>query len=167
MGIAQAASAYSYSGKKWSETSTYYVFTSSIPDTWKPAIKAGAVSWNNAGAKFALYNYGSTVNQLSIQNLGPNNGAVATTTVTSSGGTISKCTLVFNNNYSFDTTGNSGTYDIQSIALHEFGHWLFLLDLYGSSSSSAAMYGYASTGTTKRSLAYDDISGIKYIYGSN
>ncbi len=54
------------------------------------------------------------------------------------------------------------TYDLFSVAMHEFGH---ALGLYESSVYSAVMYGYY-TGV-KFGLAPDDIAGIQSIYSNN
>ena len=63
------------------------------------------------------------------------------------------------------STPASNAYDVQTVALHELGHYLLLNDLYNSSDSAKVMYGYVSTGTTKRVLNSDDIAGIQNIYG--
>jgi len=58
-----------------------------------------------------------------------------TTPFTFSGNELSQVTTCFNNDssisWSVSPTGplNSGVYDLQSDALHEFGHWVDLLDL--------------------------------------
>ena len=65
-------------------------------------------------------------------------------------------------------SGASGTYDIRDIGTHEFGHFLALLsDLYTTSrDSQLTMYGYGSTGETKKdSLAKGDCLGITAAYG--
>lgn len=67
--------------------------------------------------------------------------------------------------YSFANSAQSGCYDLYSIFLHEVGHAAGLADLYDSSYSSSVMYGKASTNSTKRNLAQDDIDGITAIYG--
>ncbi len=52
------------------------------------------------------------------------------------------------------------TYDIQTVAIHEFGH---ALGMDHSSISTADMYAYYNG--TKQSLATDDTNGIRSIYG--
>jgi hypothetical protein len=69
----------------------------------------------------------------------------------------------FNDSYDFDTTGqpDSDEIDLQSVALHEFGHWLVL----GHDDNAAAIMYYAiSAGLTKRTLHPSDIAGIEEIY---
>ncbi len=56
-------------------------------------------------------------------------------------------------------------YDVESIALHEFGHFLHLADLDNPQYSNRAMYGYGSSGQQKRELHEGDRAGIHYIYG--
>ncbi|HVK19815.1 MAG TPA: RICIN domain-containing protein [Actinokineospora sp.] len=58
--------------------------------------------------------------------------------------------------------GTASAYDVESIALHEIGHFL---GLQHSSDTSAVMYAYApSAGSTKRVLTTDDIEGIRKLY---
>ena len=66
--------------------------------------------------------------------------------------------IIFNSNISWNI---NSTYDIQTVAAHEFGH---ALGLGESSVSSAVMYGtYVGI---KQALTSDDISGIQSIYGT-
>jgi hypothetical protein len=53
------------------------------------------------------------------------------------------------------------------VGLHEFGHWLYLSDLYDPADAAKVMYGYSGSGTTKRALTADDIAGIQSIYGTS
>ncbi|NIT35192.1 MAG: matrixin family metalloprotease, partial [candidate division Zixibacteria bacterium] len=70
-------------------------------------------------------------------------------------------------NYTWSDSGQGGRMDVQNIATHEFGHNLVLADLYDYASREFTMYGYASPGETKkRTLEYDDINGIRFIYGN-
>ncbi|MCS6860330.1 MAG: hypothetical protein NZT92_08440 [Abditibacteriales bacterium] len=65
---------------------------------------------------------------------------------------------VFNDRLSWAVFDDSGgecqstpiAYDVQNIATHEFGHWVGLLDLYGTSEQDLTMYGYSSGGELKK-----------------
>ncbi|WP_369798609.1 matrixin family metalloprotease [Methanosarcina sp. WH1] len=60
------------------------------------------------------------------------------------------------------TTSSSSSYppyDIQTTALHEFGHWLSLGDTYLDGTVMLWIYD-----GSVRSLSQDDIDGINYIY---
>ncbi len=62
---------------------------------------------------------------------------------------------------------NTGIMDLQNIATHELGHALGLADLYDETAPvpEQTMYGYASSGETKkRTLADGDIAGITALY---
>lgn len=68
-------------------------------------------------------------------------------------------------NFTWSDSGLGGQMDVWNIAAHESGHSLMLGDLYGPADAQKTMYGYSSTGETKkRSLEPDDIDGIVYIY---
>jgi hypothetical protein len=64
-----------------------------------------------------------------------------------------------------DGPGSVGSgMDIQGVACHELGH---ALGLGHSNTSSATMYAYVTgSGSGERSIATDDINGVKYIYGA-
>jgi hypothetical protein len=63
-----------------------------------------------------------------------------------------------------DTTADSSATDLQTIVLHELGHWLGLRDLYGQNDVGKAMYGIRGAGDTYRSLAPADRAGKLWIY---
>ncbi len=73
--------------------------------------------------------------------------------------------LCFNTRYGWSTSGTKN-YDVQSVALHELGHTIGLLDLYGKSQYSddtrQVMHYY--TGV-KRTLGSGDKNGLWAIYG--
>lgn len=78
---------------------------------------------------------------------------------------VIKCILTPIYTWSTASGGESGKYDVQSVATHEFGHWLTLYDLYDSTDSEKTMYEWtASNEIKKRTLDSDDIAGINYIY---
>jgi hypothetical protein len=159
-------SAYSYSGYKWLGTSTSYTWGSSIPSDWKSLVNDAANAWNTAGSKFRFSESSWTLNKIYKTKLGTA-GPIAQATTWSLLKIIYLAKIDFNSDYTWSTSGQSGSYDVQNIATHELGHWLQLNDLYGGSDSEKTMYGYASKGETKkRSLETDDKNGIKYIYGT-
>jgi hypothetical protein len=57
--------------------------------------------------------------------------------------------------------------DVESVMLHESGHGLQLLDVYGIGDIGEVMYGVYTTGSTRRTLSSDESDGIIYIYGSD
>ena len=62
--------------------------------------------------------------------------------------------------WSAQSSGVTGKYDVQNIGTHEAGHTFGLGDMYESADSEQTMYGYASTGETKkRTLEWGDIAG--------
>ena len=165
---AGASWAYTYAGMKWSGTSVTYYVSSSLSASWVTAIKNSEAAWDGAGSKFR-FSYGGTksfcdgTSQVFSSNAG-NNGAPATTSVSSAGGTTSLIYTNINTYYSFSIGGSATTHDLQNIMTHEFGHWLTLADSY-TSSSATMYYSAAKNETKKRTLETDDKDGIKYIYG--
>jgi hypothetical protein len=72
----------------------------------------------------------------------------------------------FNRSLRWSTAPDSSSFDIQSVALHEFGHSLRLADLHDrtATSSQEVMNGYLAPGATKRALGAGDLAGVRYIY---
>jgi Matrixin/Bacterial Ig-like domain len=92
------------------------------------------------------YNFGSSTLALTYQPPSANNFSIAGT-------------MTFNTGQSFNA---SSTYNLFTVAMHEFGH---ALGLNESSVTNAVMYG-SYTGE-KTGLASDDIAGIRSIYSAN
>jgi len=166
---------FGYGQAKWGASSvSYYINSSGGPSGAESEIKAAAITWNGSGSKFAFSYAGSSSsgfvltdgrNVISFGDLGSNT-IIAQAGTRSSGGTILECDIRFNTGFPWSTASPTpiDRMDLQTIALHELGHWLKLLDLYGANDSAKAMYGYGSKGQTKRSLASGDKEGIQWIY---
>jgi hypothetical protein len=71
--------------------------------------------------------------------------------------------LHFDDEHPWGTTGVVTELDVQSVALHEFGH---ILGLQHSSISNAVMFPSISFGEIKRELTNDDLEGINDLYSN-
>ena len=81
------------------------------------------------------------------------------------GANLVEADTVFNDSYTWGD-GSGATVSVEAIALHEFGHWLALRDLYGPGDEDKAMYGFCGPGNWGvLSLHEDDVAGILWIYG--
>lgn len=143
------------------------------------AVQKAAATWSNAGAKFT-FPYGGTTTIYTADNqdgvnciswsstyFPPGSSTLAQTSCwyDTSNGDISECDCVFNDNYNWSTSATtpSGQYDVESVMLHEFGHYL---SLEHSSVPTAVMWPTIGSGVQKRTLSADDIAGILAIYGA-
>lgn len=180
--VIEAAECFIYNDYKWFGTSPvvdYYINENTSDCIGEgAAVQRGADTWNNACdvVDFSFEYGGSCSSTGSSQNFincitwGTTAGSLATTYYWYYVGTINEifeCDVVFNDDYTWstDTDTPSGKYDVESVALHEFGHWLNLKDLYDPADSDKVMYGYLMNGEEKRELHQCDIDGICYIYG--
>lgn len=176
---------FSYGGFRWVNSSgdpiVPYRINENTSDTAGEgaAVIAAANTWNAAGASLSFRYGGAHTNTTSSfdssnQILWETTGStyLAASYNWFEGSEMLECDIVFNDSYTWSTSSppTAGAYDIQSIALHELGHWLNLRDLYGSIGDgeydeAKVMYGYGNSGETKRNLHPDDVAGIQWIYG--
>lgn len=157
-------------GIKWPDSSPKVPYIVNASDTITEQIRAAANTWSNAGANFELiYKNSHTnttkatfngVNEVFQGNLGQNR-ALGVATIWFNGGTIVEADMTFNSAFTWSITG-SGGYDIQTVALHEFGHWV---GLDHSPIWESIMY-YQIKGV-QRYLHPADLAGIQYIYGAS
>jgi hypothetical protein len=175
----EAAQCYIYEGYKWfgaSPTVCYYINENTFDCFGEgAAVQRGANTWNEAGANFTFQYCGSCsstsqgMNGINCIMWGTTSGSLATSYwwyyVPSN--EIFECDIVFNDDYTWSTDADTplGEHDVESVALHEFGHWLHLADLYDIDDSDKVMYGYLAPGDEVRTLHSCDIDGICYIYG--
>jgi hypothetical protein len=170
---------FGYGGHKWaagwlSIGATYFVNTSGIDDARRLSlVDAGAAAWNAAGSEFTfedgetttLGNAEDDTNVISWARGLPAGVLAQAASYRDASGSITEADIQFNNAYSWgDGVVGSGTYDIQTIAMHELGHWLELLDQYMPGDSGKAMYGYGGENKQKRTLAAGDLAGITWVY---
>jgi hypothetical protein len=156
--------AYSIGDYHWDSTGTTYDM-SALTAAWQTQVASAACSWNDAGANFAFSTDEDSLNPITQEYM-PDEYGIGISSGQFIYGTAHwySCWMKFNTRYSFSTDGSSGTYDIQSIAVHELGHWLKLNDVYFWPWESKVMYYSINTGTIRRALQQDDINGINAMY---
>jgi hypothetical protein len=169
-------------GAKWPGNSMTYRVNENLASITGEgqAIQNAAGSWNSANANFRFEYGGTHSNTASGRNdsndlmwgTTANSSVLGQASIWYSGSTIVECDIVFNQDFTWNAspTVPSGSIDIETIALHELGHWLCLRDLYGAFGDgeydqAKVMYGIAYYGQNKRNLHYDETAGIQWIYG--
>ncbi|MBM3462852.1 MAG: matrixin family metalloprotease [Armatimonadetes bacterium] len=173
-------------GERWPTSSLpvgFNVGTTDAPSGFSAAINAATASWNAVatGDNFRFTSFGSTsrtvANTLAITDVDGHNdwvwdasgttvgGALAVTIVAVNTTTnqILEADTIFNGSLAWSTTNLNGTYDIQTTAVHEAGHWL---NLGHSSLDSAVMFATIGTNELKRGLTADDIAGFQALYAA-
>jgi hypothetical protein len=165
---------FGYGQEKWATNSVGFRINPNTADTAseKALVDAAAATWS-VPSLFEFTDAGTCSTTDFLQD-GNNDvfwsadalpeGVIAAAWPRVSGSTITEVDICFNDYYTWGD-GTGGTMDVQSLALHEMGHWLELRDLYGDADSAKVMYGFGSTDEVKRTLTADDLAGIKWIYG--
>lgn len=165
-------------------TVCYYV-TPGATSRWGWSIQSAASTWSNAGAKFRFLRYQDIddcdeenyVNKKNHTPLDPNGTpapAFTTYEAHSIGGgpwfLTRARTWLNSGDYQWSNDGSPpqgcGTcqwYDAETVLLHEFGHWLRLIDI----DTSTPIIGPHPLSHVQHSLDSDDVNGIKAVYGSN
>lgn len=116
--MAIPTSAYSYSGYKWNTNYAAYQKDSSVPSSWSSAIDSVARAWNNSGASFTFI---KMITQNKIYCTSAGDTYLGRAVPTRSGGYNTGYKMHFNTNYTWSTAsgGESGKFDVQSVATHE------------------------------------------------
>ncbi len=180
--VASQAMAYALLGNNWNylpapRVVDFTVNTSTLPaaridaaaSTWS-VIDGSCFAWNNAGtnSKTALDDLsGMPADGNDIFRAGSDLTALAVTQswylTSAPGETIEWNMQVFDNYVWNDLAGAppSGSYDLQSVVLHELGH---ALGLGHSGITAAVMFATIGDGVSKRVLHSDDLEGFEAIY---
>lgn len=155
-----AALAYDYDGYHWNTNLVYYKHTDISDSNWRTAITSAAYTWNAAPANFTMYYGSSSTNTWDDLNWGAYE--LALTYTNTNGWHITRSYTYMNTYYPWSTTGEEDKIDVETVAVHEFGHWLRLEHV---SDPASVMYVPISYGEIHRDLDDDDEDGIVAIYG--
>ncbi len=170
---------YSLGPAAWPNATVPFKVSSNVSSTRRTQVERGASAWNgSSGLLFAADGTTSAPRGENAVNevwwgTTSFSGALAEARVwfyrRDSNGDgrydICEADVIFSDSVSNWGDGSPGTFDVQSVAAHEFGHWLALGDLYGEADAPKVMYGMSKSGTTKRVLAEGDRAGIVALYG--
>jgi hypothetical protein len=161
---------------RWDSTEvSYQLNPSGGPAGSLAAIQASMATWTAVAASDFSFDYNGTTAK-SICDLDYENivtfGVLGADTLAQNAfwyytatGEIVDSDIEVNSIYAWSTNGSAGTYDLQNVCTHEFGHSLSLADLYNAADSEKTMYYMAGVEETKkRTLHRDDINGIAYLY---
>lgn len=172
-----AALAFTPLGATWSENQRpvpYMVNPSGAPAGFLDAINAATGTWTNdarfdfdfrysgfSSAQGADLNDGQQVIYWNSSGSGMSETTLATTYHWRRGAEMLHFDMAFNGRHPWSATPSSSQYDIQSVALHEFGH---ALGLEHSEQWSAVMYYSTPIGAKRRTLQADDVAGAASLY---
>lgn len=160
-----------YSGSRWAGdvqsykcdatlTNIHYTGISPCSDLAGPA-----ATWTNAPGRFELVFFSDSGHPAKSGDLG-STGTLAQSYVPTLFGTVLTADVTFNSNAAV-TFGNANVspivYDYQSVALHEFGHWVKFNHAPNSETTSVMYYALA-LGQVKRTLNAHDSSSMGTIY---
>ncbi len=183
---------FSYGKSKWNGPAQFYVNPGTLGPGAVTAITNAANTWNAAipTSSFLFQNLGTSSStefsedQRDFRNLlcfRPASDFDSTSTIAeaitwSIGNRIVETDIRFNLAFSWTTgTASGSTQNVETIALHELGHWLHLNDLYGylpnrPSDVGKVMFGYnGDTFGNKnlKTLHTADRAGAQWIYGGS
>lgn len=137
------------------------------------AIRNAAMTWSRvSGADFALQYAGPTdatntgyngTNEIIFARKGVGERGAVAQVWYKRDMTLVEADIWINDDYDWNAAGvlESHELDLESVLLHEFGHWLVLGHL---SDVTTVMYPRLSGGTIKRTLHQADVNGISAIY---
>ena len=172
---------YAYGNQDWEASLCNYRVN--MDGGQEAAVDAAAQSWNNVGTAMQFQNIGACTttpvgtgssthmprdghNDMCFDSL-PFPGVIAAAWPFAVNGRVLETDICFNTtgNFSWGNAAvNSSLMDIQTIAVHETGHWLNLRDLYGPGDTGRVMYGFCGEGVVKRALTSGEVAGIQWIY---
>ncbi len=175
---------FGYGGQKWNPTIVNYQIATGVPAEFKAAVENAFATWTAAAG--LTFNFSGATNATVPSNNGTTEitygplpdglpeGVIAFANCwPSNAAIINECDVLFNQAMPWSTAATTpgDSFDVEAIALHEFGHWLVLLDLYGMeqgypSDMNKVMFGTSSYGPdwAKRVLHADDLAGVRWIY---
>ncbi|MGD8967869.1 MAG: matrixin family metalloprotease [Anaerolineae bacterium] len=176
--VGPQAADYVYSGQKWPGSDPMgedYLVNPANNDGLGAtdvlnAITSAGGTWSSVSTADFEFSYGTTTgatthgynnaNEILWRNVGASSTLATSYWWYNYSDFILEADIVFNDYHTWSTVpGPGGTFDVETVALHELGHWLSL----GHSSNPDAIM-YATYGGVQHTLHEDDMDGISWIY---
>ena len=158
---------------RWfTDSAMFDVWHGGFPDWWRDEIIAAQGVWDapSVGADFDFLGSSASVNEwTTLTDIWDNHAGISSLYYASDDNCyLTSVDTRFNTRWNFAICDScdSGTYDVQTIAIHEFVHWLSLdhLSYWSFFDWDCVMHPEYST---DRTLCDDDIEGIIEIYGAD
>jgi len=149
---------------RWDPSTPYAGYNlSGVRSAWRGEIIEAASKWNDASSGWNFYIDFYSANEFVERNLGYayGEGSTITDQETYSPYYLFEADTRINTYYTFNIDSDV---DIQTVALHEFGHWLSLDDTTGWLDNRYEVM-YYTYNAIKQTLLTGDIAGIQSIYG--
>ena len=178
---------FGYGKTKWADSTVNY-FVNPVNEEYLSAIKSSVDTWSKVTGSKLIFHYAGVTDSTYFSRNGKNEiifadlqdpyvigAAMLWNNLPgdyASQKNALEADIVFNTRFKWSTNPDSSHMDLETISLHETGHWLKLLDLYGDVSGYAqdtykVMYGRCDYGIKKRVLTQSEIQGIRSIYPGN
>ncbi|MGB7537672.1 MAG: hypothetical protein WBM17_03965, partial [Anaerolineales bacterium] len=153
----------------WTSYSVSYSFDVNFPETFKDSVHSAAAIWNNVTpSSFTFYYQEGSPNIISVGAL-PGDDIAFTFAAPDDGLPLLIATTTLNwlKPLSTEIPVPADTYNVATVMLHEFGHWLRALDMKDPMCADQVMYEYYVTpGELKLVLGIHDIEAINFQYPS-
>lgn len=174
LGLAILGDAFGFTtlGGRWARTSVpvgYFTNPAGLIQGWEGACQQGHATWNNVTNQFFRFTWrgqtgrqaeswdGQSVVSRMVDNARYGSSVLAVT-FTRGGGNYTEFDMAWNTRWNW-ALDPSGGIDVVGVASHEFGH---ALGLGHSNVGGATMWPSYHAGA--RSLAADDIAGVRFLY---
>ncbi len=176
LGAPRTASAYNIdqcranTNTHWESTPVEYDrFHGNFPSWWQNEIDDAANTWNNDGGADFSFDHSTSSDHDWTKRTRRHIDRIAETNawIRPSDCAVTDISVWFNTRYTFEDCGGRcwglDTYDVRSVSLHEFGHWLVLDHTNWWRFGCVMKAGESGD----RTLCDDDKAGIQAIYGTN
>ncbi|RQD74339.1 MAG: hypothetical protein D5R97_08040 [Candidatus Syntrophonatronum acetioxidans] len=165
---------YGFIGHQWPlRMVPFYIDRGDKPGEYMTPLLRAANTWSMGGGDLYFHFQGETTagaredgkNVIAFTDLN-NDYLVGRARLYYVGDNIVEADIELNQGADYNLGGSCPSHqvDLESVALHEIGHWLDLTDLYGTNDREKVMYGYTEKGRVLRDLSWAEREAVSELY---